>query len=370
LKSNDESTLSFVEGLKRQWMAMIDALIDPLMIVKEDYSIVKANRALAEKTGENSIKGVLKQKCYEVFANRNEPCEGCQMKKAALTKKVAHGSLEHVGDGRYFETTSQPVFDENGKLEGIVQVYRDRTEARTLQNQLLQNEKLASIGQLAGGIAHEINNPLGGILIFSQMLLREMNKSSPHYQDVVEIENATQRCKEIVESLLDFARQRPEKARKFSDLDLVEVLEKSIKFAKVTPQYRNTEIHTDWPASKIVVRADGNKLIQVFLNLLQNAMQAMGKRGDIQIRIIDKDEGDLSFYIVEISDNGPGMDEKTVDRIFDPFFTTKEPGEGTGLGLAICYGIMAEIKGKITVKSVVGKGSVFSVWFQKGEVVQ
>ena len=182
-----DKSLEFVEGLKRQWMAMIDALVDPLMIVTEDYVILKANLALAKMNHKSNFGEVLGQKCYEVFAGRKTPCHGCRMQEAGRMRKAVHGTLDDIGGKLYFETVSQPVFDLNGELEGVVQLYRDRTEARRMQSQLLQSEKLASIGLLAGGIAHEINNPFGGILIFSQMLLREMDKLSHHYQDVIEL---------------------------------------------------------------------------------------------------------------------------------------------------------------------------------------
>ena len=360
-----DKSLEFVEGLKRQWMAMIDALVDPLMIVREDYVILKANLALAKMNHNTNFGEVLGQKCYEVFAGRKSPCPGCRMQVAGTARKATHGLLEDIRGDRYFETVSQPVFDLSGALEGVVQVYRDRTDARRMQGQLLQSEKLASIGLLAGGIAHEINNPLGGILIFSQMLLREMDKSSPHYQDVVEIENATQRCKEIVERLLDFARQRPEKPEALQIVRLFDVVANALKFAMVAPQAKKVDVKQVWQNQDIAITANTNKAIQVFLNLFQNAIQAMRKGGTLIIRQREVTESDLGYIVVEIEDTGKGMDPHTLKHIFDPFFTTKEPGEGTGLGLAICYGIMQEFKGRLSVVSEVGSGTTFSAWFPK-----
>src|SRR5690606_36506661 len=150
------------------------------------------------------VKEIVGRRCYQVFAGRTSPCPGCRMKDAARATSGETFELEGIRGDRFYEATSQPLLDSDGETDGIVQIYRDRTEAKKLQEQLAQQDKLASIGLLAGGVAHEINNPLGGILIFSQMLLRELPKDSPHYADVVEIEAATQRCKAIVESLLDF----------------------------------------------------------------------------------------------------------------------------------------------------------------------
>ena len=363
-----DRSIEFVEGLKRQWMAMIDALVDPLMIVRDDYIILKANLALAKMNNTSSFGDVIGQKCYEVFAGRKTPCNGCRMHEAGEKKQAKHGSLDEVDGKRYFETVSQPVFDLTGELEGVVQVYRDRTDARRMQSQLLQSEKLASIGLLAGGIAHEINNPLGGILIFSQMLLREMDKLSPHYQDVVEIESATQRCKEIVERLLDFARQRPEKIEAIQNVRMFEVMASALKFAMVVPQAKKVEIKHIWQNQDITIAAHTNKTIQVFLNLLQNAIQAMKKGGTLTIRQREVVDSSIEYVVIDIEDTGMGMDVATLNHIFDPFFTTKEPGEGTGLGLAICYGIMQEFDGRLSVVSEIGKGTTFSAWFPKNRL--
>ncbi|MEZ4742078.1 MAG: PAS domain-containing protein [Bdellovibrionota bacterium] len=204
-KSNIQDTVSFVENLKKQWMATIDAMVDPLMIIGTDYTIKKCNKAAAD-VAQMNVKQLINKKCHEIFANQTKPCKGCLLEQTASENKHHTFELKNVKNESYYEVSSKPFYDPNGKVDGIIHVYRDRTVAKNLENQLLQSEKLASIGLLAGGVAHEINNPLGGILIFSQMLLKEMSKDSPHYADVVEIEAATQRCKVIVERLLDFAR--------------------------------------------------------------------------------------------------------------------------------------------------------------------
>lgn len=207
-KAKTDPTLSFVEELKRQWLATIDALVHPLIIVNSDYTIRKANLAMANMAGKD-VKEILGKKCFQIFADRKTPCEGCALKVTEKTKAPSSFKLEDIRGNQYYEATAQPIVADDDSLEGVVVVYQDRTEVRKIEERLRQNDKLTSIGMLAGGIAHEINNPLGGILIFSQMLLREMDPKSSHYQDVVEIESATQRCKEIVSSLLDFARAQP-----------------------------------------------------------------------------------------------------------------------------------------------------------------
>jgi two-component system NtrC family sensor kinase len=232
---------------------------------------------------------------------------------------------------------------------GVVQIYRDRTEAKKLQNQLAQNEKLASIGQLAGGFAHEINNPLGGILVFSQMLLREIDKSSPHYQDILEIEGAAKRCKTIVENLLDFARQRPLKP-KISECDVHLIVTNAAKFASLGfNQKKKCQINLELSAKKFIFQSDSNRLTQVFLNLCTNAFQSMPNGGSITIRSSNEIIQKKNHLSISISDTGSGIPKDHLRKIFEPFFTTKEPGKGTGLGLSIVHGILQDIGGSIEV---------------------
>jgi two-component system NtrC family sensor kinase len=356
--------LAFVEDLKRQWLAMIDALVDPIMIVKSDYSITKANQAMA-KLKSKPVREIIGQNCYEVFAGRNQPCEGCKLQSSFDEKQSNQWDLERIRSDRFYEVTSQPVYDISGKIEGMVHVYRDRTEARKLQEQLLQSEKLASIGLLAGGIAHEINNPLGGIIIFSQMLIRELPAESSHLRDAEEIFNAAQRCKQIVENLLDFARQRPIE-RKFvpEDVNLQEAAQNALRFAKVGMRSNDIEIYEDFAIATPIIKADRNKLIQVFLNLIQNAFQAMPEGGTLTVRSYsESDSNGQDRLIFEIEDTGIGIPDEHKKRVLDPFFTTKDPGEGTGLGLAICYGIVDEFGGSLSFSSKLNHGTCFRVEF-------
>jgi PAS domain S-box-containing protein len=340
----------------------IDALVDPLAIVGTDYKIRKANKAMA-KLGEVDVKAVVGRNCYEVFAKRKSPCPGCAMQDAATKKSSTVYELDNARDERFFEVTSQPLYDSAGELDGIVQIYRDRTDAKRMQEQLAQQDKLASIGLLAGGVAHEINNPLGGILIFSQMLLRELPKESSHYADVVEIEAATQRCKAIVESLLDFARQRPTTKKTPDEVSVVEAVRTALRFGKVGLQgsaHVDMAEEVDDEAAHIV-RGDRNRLVQLFLNLIQNAVQAMPDGGNLTIRARVKTIRGQRLGIYEVEDTGVGIAPENLKKIFDPFFTTKDPGEGTGLGLALCYGIVQDFGGELRVESTLNVGSRFSI---------
>ncbi len=361
---SESELLAFVEDLKHQWMSTIDSLVDPLMIVRKDYSITKANLAMA-KMANKDIRHIIGEKCYSVFANRSKPCDGCKMLNAAKDQKPKDFSLEEAKDGFHFEVTSQPIMDRKGKLAGVVQVYRDRTEKKKLQEQLLQSEKLASIGLLAGGFAHEINNPLGGILVFAQMLLRELPTESAHRTDVEEILNAAQRCKGIVENLLDFARSKPAQktTEDLQDVNVIEAAQSALRFAKVSMPKHLITIEELWHATDVKIKADRNKLIQLFLNLFQNAVQAMPDGGNLTLRSSPATDAPQHQVVIEVQDTGVGIQDKYLKTIFDPFFTTKEPGEGTGLGLAICYGIVRDIGGDIKVTSKLNVGTTFTIAF-------
>jgi len=362
-QQSPDQLVGFVEELKRRWVATIDALVDPLMFINKSYTIERANRALAQFSGENAIPAVIGQKCYKVFAQRENPCDGCLLSES-VEKKVAHSfNLNDVRSKHFFEVSSQPVFDKEGELEGCVHIYRDRTEASALQEQLIQSEKLASIGLLAGGIAHEINNPLGGILIFSQMLLRELPEDSPYREDIAEIESATQRCKSIVERLLDFARSQPAdlQSKKIIPVDVSEAVKSALRFAKVHTHAKKVEILENWHPEPLMVMGDRNTFIQLFLNLMQNAYHAMPDGGTMILKSGTMTRNKKPFGSWEVCDTGVGIAEEHLNRIFDPFFTTKEPGEGTGLGLSICYGICQEAGGSLEVESTLNKGTRFQV---------
>lgn len=366
---SEAELLHFVEDLKRQWMSTIDAMVDPLMIVSKTFAIKKANLALAKAAGQD-VKDVIGKKCYAAFAGRKSPCPGCKMKERAAKSEAGTFNLENVQGDRHFEVTSQPMLNQAGDLDGIVHVYRDRTEAVRLQQQLSQQEKLASIGLLAGGVAHEINNPLGGILIFSQMLLRELDKESPHYQDVVEIEAATQRCKAIVESLLDFARQNPGPGRKvkLQDVSVVDAMRTAMRFGKVSAKAgANIDMQEEFDDDPHTIHFDRNRLIQLFLNLIQNAVQAMPDGGTLTMRASTVMVNGQAVGRYEVEDTGVGIPPEYMGKVFDPFFTTKDPGEGTGLGLALCYGIVQDMHGALRVESKVNVGTRFFVEVPLGQ---
>lgn len=356
----NEDNLHFVENLKRQWLETIDALPDPFLVVGKDHRIQKANAAMAELAGMD-IRSVVGEKCYKVFADRNSPCENCHMQSVKSDEKTEIYEIRNRKNDRWYEVVSKAFHSQDQQEVGVLQIYRDRTETIRLQHQLSQQEKLASIGQLAGGFAHEINNPLGGIIVFAQMLLREMDVNSTHYQDVQEIETAAQRCKSIVENMLDFARQRPVR-NKLEHTNFHTAIDSAVRFASVGHNQGNRcDIETKFAAKQFEGLGDKNRLIQVILNLCTNALQAMPKSGKLTVTTENATISETLYLIITVSDTGVGIKKEHLKKIFDPFFTTKEPGQGTGLGLSVVHGIIQDLGGSIEVDSKIHSGTTFRI---------
>ncbi|MBD3385731.1 4Fe-4S dicluster domain-containing protein [candidate division KSB1 bacterium] len=222
------------------------------------------------------------------------------------------------------------------------------------QDQLIQAEKLASLGQLAAGVAHELNNPLGGILLYSSLLLEKMDKNHGYFQDISQIRDETERCRKIVQGLLDFARQT---RIKVAMVDLNNIIKSTLSLVVHQSMFHHIEIIKDLDPSISKVYADVGQMQQVFLNIILNAVEAMKGKGTLTLTTKNR-QGEV---FASIRDSGPGMTADVIKKIFDPFFTTRPQGKGTGLGLAIAYGIVQKHRGKIQVKSQPEKGAEFQI---------
>jgi len=227
---------------------------------------------------------------------------------------------------------------------------------RETQLQLLQLEKLRSLGEMAAGVAHEINNPLGGILLYASLLLEELHPDDPKRVDLERIVSEATRCKEIVKSLLEFAR------RSSPDKEIVDVnrtINEGLLFLENQAAFLNIRIIKELDPALPKVYGNSGQLKQVFMNIILNAVDAMQGEGLLHIKTYTQNGG--KEVVISFTDTGVGIPQEILPRIFDPFFTTKEVGKGTGLGLSVSYGIVREHGGRIEVESEVGKGSTFRV---------
>jgi two-component system NtrC family sensor kinase len=222
--------------------------------------------------------------------------------------------------------------------------------------QLVSSEKMASLGKLAAGIAHEINNPLGGILIYASLMMEDLPEEDPKRNDLARIVQEAGRCKDIVKSLLEFARQTEPKKE---PTDMNRAINDGLFFLVNQALFHNIRIVKEFDPFLPFVWGNAGQLKQVFMNIIVNAAEAMHGNGTLTIKTsVSSGRNSVS---IEFIDTGEGISEENLSRIFDPFFTTKDVGKGTGLGLATSFGIIEEHGGRIRVKSKVGEGAMFAI---------
>jgi two-component system NtrC family sensor kinase len=255
------------------------------------------------------------------------------------------------------ERAARPILDEKGVLLGRVEIYRDLTAQRVFQSKLLQTEKLAELGQMVTGIAHELSNPLTSILGYAQRLLLRRDPAGDSHE-ARQIFQEAERASAILRQLLLSARDsRPERHR----VALNQVVSRTLELQRFNTKAENIRVQLDLDPVLPFVQGDAGQLQQVLMNLIANARHAIeeqGKGGTIRVRTRRVAE---KRVLLEVSDDGPGIPQPIQARIFDPFFTTKPPGVGTGLGLAIVLDIVREHGGKLHLTSNLGQGTVFSI---------
>lgn len=240
----------------------------------------------------------------------------------------------------------------------VTSIIRDISQYKRMQATLLQSEKMSAVGQLAAGVAHEINNPLGIILGFAQSLAKKVQNSDPLALPIKSIEREALRCKNLVQNLLTFSRQNNARMER---LDLNAVVLSVFDIVEARARIHSVEIIKEL-GSLEPLSGDKSGLQQVIVNLCNNAIDAMPSGGKIAIRTRLKSKKDREEVILEVVDMGTGIPKDIQDKIFNPFFTTKEAGKGTGLGLSLVYEIVQKHQGKIEVQSEVGRGTTFSVF--------
>ena len=237
-----------------------------------------------------------------------------------------------------------------------------RKELEKTQVQLLQAEKMASLGKLAAGVAHQLNNPLGGITLFTKLMMEEYHLEEAVLSDLQRILKDAERCRDTVKELLEFARQTQQKMQKN---DINRAINRTLFLLENQSLFQNIAIERDLEENLPPVPGDIQQLNHLFMNIILNAAQAMKGNGTLTLKT--ELEADTQQVRIEIGDTGPGIPDDILPQIFDPFFTTKEEGEGTGLGLSMVYGIVQNHGGKISVKSSPGKGATFIIQLSLNE---
>jgi two-component system, NtrC family, sensor kinase len=350
----DRSDLLLESISQREKMRSIfDGITDKLMLIAPDRSVLMANAACARNVAEET-EGL---KCYQLIHELGVSCHGCLLDETLEKKTPTFGEV-CLADRETYLAHFYPMLNRRtGEVESVVHYCKSVTEKKQMEQHMMQAEKLASIGQLVAGVAHELNNPLGLILFYVELLKKELPPESEHLTDLEVIERHSETCRSVVQDLLEFSRnvETVGVPGQLNDniAKVISVLEK--QFAA-----EGIQVKKSFDPHLPMIYFDESKLQQVWMNLLLNAKQAVKKGDGLIIVTTGRDEA-AGTVSVKIEDNGEGMPPEILHRIFDPFFTTKKVGEGTGLGLSVSYGIIKEHGGDIIVKSRPSEGSAFEV---------
>lgn len=341
---------------KREWEETFKAVPDRLFLIDLSYNVLRSNNY------ESIHELGLGLKCYDIFACCGNQCQLCPTVEAFQTGKASFGEFTHTDNKNIYNLSAYPAYNEKNEFYGVVVYVRDVTSKRRLETQLFQSAKLAAIGEMAAGVAHELNSPLTAIIGNSGLILRNASLKDKEQKLLEDIKSCGQRSKRIIQNLLTFSRQD---SLTFEPLTLNTVVEGSLNL--IAYQIDKDKITIRKELNPHIPPLEGNKqqLEQVVINLLLNARDALEGTPDGEIIIStgmrEDTESGCTMVEIKVADNGRGMTEDTLRHIFIPFFTTKDKTKGTGLGLPVSMGIAQTHGGRIGVTSEVGKGSVFSL---------
>lgn len=363
---------------------VFDGIAEPLVIMDLDLQVKILNKAARIHYNLSESDDVLNKVCFLGFKGSSVPCKGCKIPLAVLegveTEFERKGFMDPTKSER---VTVYPLKSEGNLIGSIVRI-SDITEARMIANQLIQAEKMASLGILVSGIAHEINNP-NNFITFNIPILRDylaqiMTIVDEHiserqdqeffgmsYQEfrkdifnlLENVQHGSKRINAIVSDLREFSRRKDDK--KVGDVDIAKVIDRVVTICKGKIKRLVKTFDVNISGNLPNISTDPYIIEQVLINLLINAGQAADKEDSFIKLNVALDGNRKENLIIEVLDNGMGMDEDTLDRIFNPFFTTKPSGEGTGLGLYVCRNLIEELGGQIKVDSGPGKGSTFRI---------
>jgi signal transduction histidine kinase len=363
---------------------VFDGISDPLVMLGKNLEIRLLNKA-ASAYYHVGQKEVIGKPCHRAFRGISAKCENCEIPAAVINHQDLMLERKSFMDSNRIEQVVVYSIAEKDNEEGsAIMRISDITDEKMLQRQIVQSEKLASLGFLVSGVAHEINNP-NNFISFNIPILKEyLNEIIPIIDDYAKehenfelfgmtypefrkdvfklmdnVENGSRRINIAVSNLREISRMKEKTEMNW--IDVKEVIEKSVSIclSKINRMVKSFEV--DIPEDLPGIYTDSETIETVVINLLINAAQAVDKENSWIRLNVTLDDSPQNYLIIEVSDNGCGMDQKIKNNIFDPFFTTKPPGEGTGLGLTLCHNSIEKLGGRIKVDSVPGKGSTFKV---------
>ncbi len=343
---------------ERKYRRIFEASKDAILVADCNGAIQDINSAGLELFGCIERKRLLREKTLPTLFAESSRYEEflVELREAGYVKD--YETRLKGPDGKIVDVLITASFrrDDEGRVCGFEAMIKDITEWKRVQEQLKEADRLASIGRLAAGLAHEMNNPLGIIMGYTGLLLKEAGDDGPLRDDLEIVYKNAEACKRIVEDLLKFSRKtetRPEPH------DITRITDDVVDMFSYAFEEKGIAVVRDYQPGIPEVMVDAEKMRQVLMNILMNAYQAIHGEGVVTVRVFSGDAG--REVIISVSDSGTGIAEEFRGRVFEPFFTTKEPGEGTGLGLAVSYGIVKEHGGDIMIESVEGEGSTFII---------
>lgn len=354
---------------------IIESIQDGIVVLDPDLTIRHTN-SIVKRWYQNALPLVGK-KCYFCFHGRKPPCDPCPtlrcFESGQAEREIKAVSLSSATE--YLEVYSFPIIDnDSGEITGAVEFLRDITERRRLENQLAQAQKMEAVGTLAGGVAHDLNNILSGIVSYPELLLMKLPGDSPLRKNVQTIQKSGQKAAAIVQDLLTLARRGVPVFEVINLRDLVTGFLHSPECRKIMEYHPKAQITSDFDVDVSNIMGSPVHLFQTVMNLVSNATEAMVDGGTVSIAVFDQhidrrmdgyEEIPAGDYVVlHVDDSGYGIAPDDIDRIFEPFYTKKKMGRsGTGLGMAVVWGTVKDLDGFIDVQSTEGVGTQFSLYF-------
>jgi two-component system, cell cycle sensor histidine kinase and response regulator CckA len=362
---------------------ILETVDEGFIVVDRDCRILSANRAYCDLVGlpENQVIGHL---CHEPpqsevtqCLEKKDDCPVCRTFETGAAQDALHAHTDAEGKKRHVELKTYPISDGSGGVLSVIETITDVTENKRLEEQLLQAQKMEAIGTLAGGVAHDFNNMLSVIIGYTEMALEQVDPTSDLFSNLREVRQAAGRSADLTRQLLTFARKQTISPR------LLQVNETVEGMLKMLQRLIGEAVDIVWlPGDGIwPLKMDPSQFDQILANLCVNARDAIAGVGTITIGThnVLMDERDCAVYpevspgryvLLEVNDNGCGMDDATLSKIFEPFYTTKEQGKGTGLGLPTVYGIVKQNNGLLNVYSEPGKGATFKIYLPTHPTIQ
>jgi len=352
---------------KEEWQKSFDAIPDIITIRDKNMCILRANKAAYQFF--NAQFGELNGKyCYEIFRGVSAPCPTCPLVNMTEAGKGVSATINYDKLGRTFLVTSSSIDDGTGKAKYFVNVAKDITDQKRLEEELFQAHKMEAIGTLAGGIAHDFNNLLSAMLGYAELIKQGSQPGSATREDIEQVIAAGRRAGALVQQILDFSHKNQQRLQPVQPALIVHEVLQMLRASLPT----SIEIQEDIEADCGTILVDPTKFYQVVMNLCTNAFQAMKEeKGILRVTLMrreksveEKGKGKVQTpgIVLSVSDTGCGMSPEIQAHIFDPFFSTKELGKGTGLGLSVVHGIITGYHGSIEVQSSPGQGSTFRVY--------